>query len=72
MSPPLYFPEISFGQKWPLFILAIYPFIILAYLKSTSQEELRRFTNMDWKHASHNEKNKIKEQYDLSIIGRVI
>ena len=52
--------------------LAIYPFIILAYVKSTSQEELRRFTNMAWNNATHAEKVAIKEKYKLKIIGRVI
>lgn len=52
--------------------LAIYPFIIQGYVKSTNQEELRRFTNMAWNDATHAEKLAIKEKYKLKIIGRVI
>ena len=46
--------------------------MILAYVKNTSQEELRRFTNMAWNDASHAEKVAIKEKYEVKIIGRVI
>lgn len=69
-------PILSRNEFWSkmnnLFLwLSIHRFI-LGYIKTTSQAELRRFTNMAWDHASHEEKLEIKNEYDVSIVGRVI